>query len=76
MVERIDVFPTHEYEGYKFAAGKPFPFGATSVPGGVNFSIYSAPATRVRWCCSIRGKRSRGLRFPFREDSALATFGP
>ncbi len=44
-MERVDVFPTHEYAGYKLRAGKAFPFGATMVPGGVNFSIYSANAT-------------------------------
>ncbi|MBN1121259.1 MAG: glycogen debranching protein GlgX [Anaerolineae bacterium] len=44
-MKRIDTYPTHEYEGYKISQGKPFPFGATMVPGGVNFSIYSSNAT-------------------------------
>src|SRR5437588_13042268 len=44
-IERIDVHPTHTYGEFKLRPGKPFPFGATLVPGGVNFSIYSSVAT-------------------------------
>ena len=42
---RIDTYPTHEYQGFKLRAGKPQPFGATLVPGGVNFSVFSSHAT-------------------------------
>src|SRR5689334_15614599 len=42
---RIDTYPTHEYQGYKLRVGKPQPFGATLVPGGVNFSVFSSHAT-------------------------------
>lgn len=42
---RVDTYPTHEYEGFKLRAGKPLPFGATIVSGGVNFSVYSSQAT-------------------------------
>ncbi len=45
MTDRIDVYATHEHEGYRLRAGQPMPFGATIVPGGVNFSIYSSQAT-------------------------------
>ncbi len=44
-IERIDIHPTHTYKNFKLRCGKPFPFGATLVPGGVNFSIYSSYAT-------------------------------
>jgi len=44
-MERIDIHPTHEYENFKLRCGKCFPFGATFVPAGVNFSIYSSHAT-------------------------------
>src|SRR5262249_47639048 len=44
-MERVDVYPTHEYAGYRLRAGRAFPFGATFVPGGVNFSVYSSHAT-------------------------------
>ena len=44
-IERIDIHPTHKYQNFKLRRGHPFPFGATLVPGGVNFSIYSRYAT-------------------------------
>ena len=44
MDTRIDFYPTHTHEGYKLRQGRPFPFGATLVPGGVNFSIFSRNA--------------------------------
>lgn len=47
MLERIDIHPTHKYAKYKLRRGKPFPFGTTLVPGGVNFSIFSSYATSV-----------------------------
>ena len=43
--KRIDFYPTHRYEQFKLRPGKPFPFGATLVPGGVNFSVFSSHAT-------------------------------
>ncbi len=45
MVDRIDTYATHVLEGYQVRAGHMLPFGATLVPGGVNFSIYSTHAT-------------------------------
>ena len=47
MDTRIDFYPTHTHEGYKLRQGRPFPFGATLVPGGVNFSIFSKNSTAV-----------------------------
>lgn len=44
-MERIDIHPTHAYESFKLRLGRPQPFGATIVPGGVNFSIFSSHAT-------------------------------
>ena len=41
---RIDSYPTHTYKEFKLRPGKPLPFGATIVPGGVNFSVYSSYA--------------------------------
>jgi isoamylase len=43
-MDRIDVHPTHTYQNFKLRRGRPFPFGATLVPGGVNFSIFSSHA--------------------------------
>ena len=42
---RIDIHPTHKSGDFKLRPGRPLPFGATLVPGGVNFSIFSSHAT-------------------------------
>src|SRR5690606_37657702 len=42
---RVDAYPTHEYAGYGLRAGRPLPFGATAVAGGINFSVFSRNAT-------------------------------
>ena len=44
LEQRIDFYPTHEHGDYKLRIGKPYPFGATLVPGGVNFAIFSRHA--------------------------------
>jgi len=44
-MERIDIHPTHAYGNFKLRLGRPQPFGASIVPGGVNFSIFSSYAT-------------------------------
>ncbi|MEM7715214.1 MAG: glycogen debranching protein GlgX [Cyanobacteria bacterium P01_A01_bin.68] len=44
FIERIDIHPTHTRDKFKLRCGKPFPFGATLIPGGVNFSIFSRHA--------------------------------
>lgn len=45
MNERIDLYPTAEIAGWKVRPGRVQPYGATLVPGGVNFSIFSSQAT-------------------------------
>ena len=44
-MRRIDTFPTHRAGGLEYRAGQVFPFGASLVDGGVNFSVYSKDAT-------------------------------
>ena len=68
MVERVDTFPTHEYEGYKLRAGKPFPFGATSVPGGFNFSVFSSNSTSCTLVLFDKGAPTPKVEIPFREE--------
>lgn len=43
-MDRIDIHPTHTYGDFKLRPGSAIPFGATLVPGGVNFSIFSRHA--------------------------------
>ena len=49
-MQRIDIYPTHRHsEGKKgdflMRAGRPYPFGAMMVPGGINFAVFSRHAT-------------------------------
>ena len=45
IMHRVDIFPTHEYQGLKLRPGRPYPFGATVFGNAVNFSVYSRYAT-------------------------------
>ncbi len=67
-MDRVDVYPTHEYQGYKLRAGKPLPFGATFVPGGVNFSIYSSHATACTLVLFDKGEPQPKVEIPFRDE--------
>ncbi len=42
---RVDSYPTHEKDGIKYRIGKVLPYGASIVPNGVNFSVFSKYAT-------------------------------
>jgi isoamylase len=64
-VERMDVYPTHSAEGFGLRPGRPFPFGATLVPGGVNFSIYSPHATDCTLVLFEKGAPSPMAEIPF-----------
>ncbi|MBM5806646.1 MAG: glycogen debranching protein GlgX [Cyanobacteria bacterium M_surface_10_m2_179] len=43
--ERIDNLPTDTIAGFRVRPGKPLPFGVSSVPGGLNFSVYTSAGT-------------------------------
>ncbi|MFD0688696.1 glycogen debranching protein GlgX [Actinomadura fibrosa] len=79
--DRIDAYPTHRIGGYGVRAGRPFPYGATLVPGGVNFSVYSSSATAMRLVLFRRGAEEpmAELEFPpeFRIGSvhSMVVFG-
>ena len=53
---RVDAYPTHQVAGYGVRAGKPYPFGATVVPGGVTFSVFSDQATSMTLVLFRRGE--------------------
>ncbi len=55
--DRIDSFPTHTVNGYGVRAGRTLPFGATLVPGGVNFSVFSSAARSVSVVLYTQGQR-------------------
>ncbi|MFI6595778.1 glycogen debranching protein [Nonomuraea sp. NPDC050536] len=45
VLEPIDAYPTQRIAGFPVRAGRSLPFGATRVPGGINFSVFSNHAT-------------------------------
>ncbi|MDG4858846.1 glycogen debranching protein GlgX [Streptomyces sp. T-3] len=79
--DRVDEFPTHRIGDYRVRAGRPFPYGAHPVPGGVSFSVYSDRATSMSLVLFERGAKepTAELEFPpeFRTGSvyAMTVFG-
>ena len=66
MVEHIDIYPTHQYEGFKLRPGRTYPFGATLVPGGVNFSVCSRHAAYCTLVLFEKGTSEPLVEIPFR----------
>jgi isoamylase len=64
-MERIDLHPTQTFAGYKLRPGRAFPFGATFVPGGVNFSIFSRGATSCTLVLFDKGASQPKVEIPF-----------
>ncbi|MFN5514551.1 MAG: glycogen debranching protein GlgX [Cyanobacteriota bacterium] len=65
---RIDAHPTHSYGNFKLRPGKPFPFGANPVPGGVNFSIFSSHATSCSLVLFDKGVAEPKAEIPFPDE--------
>jgi glycogen operon protein len=70
-MDRIDTYSTHEYEGYRLRAGHALPFGATLVPGGVNFSIYSSHATSCTLVLFKKGEQQPLVEIPFLHEFVI-----
>jgi isoamylase len=66
--DRIDLFPTHTIAGYGVRAGRTLPFGATLVPGGVNFSVYSGAAAGVSVVLFAQGSRDPMAEIPIPDE--------
>ncbi|WP_449064135.1 glycogen debranching protein GlgX [Planomonospora algeriensis] len=71
--ERIDAFPTREIGGYRVRHGRPFPYGASLVPGGVNFSVYSDRATSMSLVLFERGAAEPAAELPFPDDYRIGS---
>ncbi|MFM8320458.1 MAG: glycogen debranching protein, partial [Chloroflexota bacterium] len=67
-MDRVDAYPTHEHAGYSLRPGKPYPFGASFVPGGVNFSVYSSHATRCTLVLFCKGEKTPLAEIPFPDE--------
>lgn len=64
----IDQQPTHMHAGLRLRAGKPYPFGATIVPGGVNFAVFSRHATAAWLVLFHRGEPAPFAEIPFEPE--------
>ncbi len=62
---RIDFYPTHDHQGIRYRRGHVMPFGATMVPNGVNFSIYSSAATSCTLVLFEKGEEEPFAEIPF-----------
>ncbi len=65
-MNRIDAHPTHLFKEHKLRPGKPYPFGATLVPGGINFSIFSRHADYCTLLLYKKGASEHYAVIPFR----------
>lgn len=68
MQPRIDIYPTHRHGDFWLRAGRPFPFGASFVPGGVNFSIFSRHATQCTLILFQQGAAEPFGEIPFPDE--------
>ncbi len=64
-MKRIDIYPTHRHGRFLLRAGKPYPLGATFVPGGVNFAIFSRYASGCTLVLFERGASDPLVEIPF-----------
>lgn len=62
---------THTHKNFRLRYGHPLPFGASHVPGGVNFSIFSAHATACTLVLFERGADHPLAEIPFPPEFQL-----
>jgi glycogen operon protein len=65
---RVDTYPTHKYKDFNLRPGKPIPFGATIVPGGINFSVYSMHAVSCELVLYNKHDREPFAVIPFLDE--------
>ena len=68
LMKRIDSFPTHRAGDLRYRAGQVFPFGASLLDGGVNFSVYSKDATGCTLVLYHHGQKQPFAEIPFHES--------
>lgn len=64
-MQRIDFYPTHRHGAFMLRAGRPYPLGASFVPGGVNFAIFSRYATACTLVLFTKGQAKPIAEIPF-----------
>lgn len=70
-IPRIDSYPTHSHSGYALRPGFLLPFGATEVPRGINFSVYSKHATNCTLVLFEHGAAEPLAEIPFPPEFRL-----
>jgi len=65
---RIDTHATHTWQGWRLRPGRPMPYGATRVPGGVNFSVVSRHATSCTLVLFPKHGDTPRVEIPFFEE--------
>jgi len=65
MLNRIDIYPTHRHGELWLRVGRPQPFGATVVPGGINFSVFSRNAISCTLVLFRKGEPRPFVEIPF-----------
>ncbi|MCB8954334.1 MAG: glycogen debranching enzyme, partial [Ardenticatenales bacterium] len=68
MQPRIDIYPTRRHGNFLLRAGRPFPYGASFVPGGVNFAVFSRHATGCTLVLYEKGRREPLGEIPFPDE--------
>jgi isoamylase len=68
MQPRIDIYPSHRHGDFLMRAGRPYPFGASFVPGGVNFSVFSRHATACTLVLFEKGQQAPLVEIPFPDE--------
>jgi glycogen operon protein len=71
--DRIDSYPTHQIAGFGVRPGRHLPFGATLVPGGVNFSVYSSTARAVSLVLFRHGEREPMAELPIPDEFRIGS---
>jgi len=62
---------THTHGDFRLRYGHPLPFGASHVPGGVNFSIFSQSATSCTLVLFLRGEEKPFAEIPLPSEYRL-----
>jgi isoamylase len=68
LLQRVDAYPTRVIAGLKVRAGRAYPFGATMVPGGVNFSVFSRHAASCTLVLFEKGAKEPSAELPFPDE--------
>ena len=67
-MQLIDSFPTHKIKDLEYRSGHVFPYGASLVDGGVNFSISSKEATSCSLLLFHHGAKKPFVEIPFPDE--------